>query len=74
MLSPINILAGPEITVSADTLRTARGVRVFPILPRGSAIYLPEQILEIIAVVEAAFQGDIRDGVVGGQQSSLGVF
>jgi hypothetical protein len=48
-------------------------IRIFPIFPRRFSVYFFEQILEIIAVVEAIFQSNIRDGAVGGEQSRLGM-
>lgn len=45
----------------------------FPIFPRRLSVNFFEQILEIIAVVEAVFQSNIRDGAVGGEKCRLGV-
>ena len=42
--------------------------------PRRLSVNFFEQILEIIAVVEAVFQSNIRDGTVGGKKRRLGVF
>jgi hypothetical protein len=49
-------------------------IRIFPIFPRRFSVNFFEQILEIVAVVEAVFQSNIRDGTVGGKKRRLGVF
>ncbi len=46
----------------------------FSDIPGRFSVYFFEQILEIIAVVEAIFQSNIRDGTVGGKKRRLGVF
>lgn len=46
----------------------------FPIFPRRLSVNFFEQVLKIVAVVEAVFQSNIRDGTVGGKKRRLGVF
>ena len=55
-------------------IRNPMSIRIFPIFPRRLSVNFFEQILEIIAVVEAVFQSYIRDGTVGGKMRRLGVF
>lgn len=49
-------------------------VRIFSIFPRRLSVNFFEQVLKIVAVVEAVFQSNIRDGTVGGKKRRLGVF
>lgn len=46
----------------------ARGSRLFAVVPRRDAVFLLEGILEVVAVGEAAAQGDLGDGVPGGDE------
>ena len=65
-------------TSGEDSLRKTHGRsgvnQDFPIFPRRFSVYFFEQVLKIVAVIEAVFQSNIRDGTVGGKKRRLGVF
>ena len=60
--------------ISAFMLGNPMSIRIFPIFPRRLSVNFFEQVLKIVAVVEAVFQSNIRDGTVGGKKRRLGVF
>lgn len=52
---------------------TSSSVGVFAVFAGGLAVDSLEQVLEVVAVVEAILQRDVRDGIGGGQERCLSV-
>lgn len=65
-------------TSGEDSLRKTHGRsgvnQDFSDIPEEIFRILFEQVLKIVAVIEAVFQSNIRDGTVGGKKRRLGVF